>query len=194
ETAPEDFHGMVSAAAVVTARGGLTSHAAVVARQMGKCCVCGVDLLQIDYKKRTVQIRGTDLVFNEGDSITVDGHSGTIYAGNIPTSESEVIQIVRGKLTAEESERYRYFTTFLSWADEVRVLGVRANADSPTDARVAREFGAGGIGLCRTEHMFVEGDRIDAVREMILAANEEERRAALAKLEPLQQGDFEGLF
>jgi pyruvate,orthophosphate dikinase len=194
ETAPEDFHGMVSAAAVVTARGGLTSHAAVVARQMGKCCVCGVDLLQIDYKKRTVQIRGTDLVFNEGDSITVDGHSGTIYAGNIPTSESEVIQIVRGKLTAEESEQYRYFTTFLSWADEVRVLGVRANADSPTDARVAREFGAGGIGLCRTEHMFFEGDRIDAVREMILAANEEERRAALAKLEPLQQGDFEGLF
>ncbi len=194
ETAPEDFHGMVASAAIVTARGGLTSHAAVVARQMGKCCVCGVDALQINYKEGTVTVRGTDTVLKEGDYITVDGHGGIVYNGQITTSESEVIQVIRGNMKAEESELYGYFKTFLGWADEVRTLGVRANADTPTDARVAREFGATGIGLCRTEHMFFEGDRIDAVREMIVAADEPARRAALAKILPLQQGDFEGLF
>jgi pyruvate,orthophosphate dikinase len=194
ETAPEDFHGMVASAAIVTARGGLTSHAAVVARQMGKCCVCGVDALQINYKEGTVTIRGTETVLKEGDNITVDGHGGVIYNGQITTSESEVIQVIRGNIKPEESELYGYFKTFLGWADEVRTLGVRANADSPTDARVAREFGATGIGLCRTEHMFFEGDRIDAVREMIVAADESARRAALAKILPLQQSDFEGLF
>jgi pyruvate,orthophosphate dikinase len=194
ETAPEDFHGMVASAAIVTARGGLTSHAAVVARQMGKCCVCGVDALQINYKEGTVTIRGTETVLKEGDNITVDGHGGVIYNGQITTSESEVIQVIRGNIKPEESELYGYFKTFLGWADEVRTLGVRANADSPTDARVAREFGATGIGLCRTEHMFFEGDRIDAVREMIVAADEAARRAALAKILPLQQSDFEGLF
>ncbi|KAB8141331.1 pyruvate, phosphate dikinase [Chloroflexia bacterium SDU3-3] len=194
ETAPEDFHGMVASGAIVTARGGLTSHAAVVARQLGKCCVCGVDALQIDYKAQTVTIRGTDTVLKAGDYVTVDGHGGLIYAGQIPTSEAEVVQVIRGQLKAEESELYTYFTTFLSWADEVRKLGVRANADSPTDAKIARAFGASGIGLCRTEHMFFEGDRIDAVREMIVANTVEERRAALAKILPLQQGDFEGIF
>ena len=194
ETAPEDFHGMVAAGAIVTARGGLTSHAAVVARQLGKCCVCGVDSIQVDYKKQTVTVRGTDTVLKAGDYVTVDGHGGLIYSGEIPTSESEVIQVVRGNVKPAESELYGYFTEFLSWADEFRTMGVRANADSPTDARIAREFGATGIGLCRTEHMFFEGDRIDAVREMIVANTEAERRAALAKIEPLQQSDFEGIF
>ena len=194
ETAPEDFHGMVASAAIVTARGGLTSHAAVVARQMGKCCVCGVDALAIDYKAGTVSIRGTDTVLKSGDQITVDGHGGIVYNGEIITSESEVIQVVRGNMAPENSELYQYFTTFLSWADEVRTTGVRANADTPNDARVARSFGAQGIGLCRTEHMFFEGDRIDAVRQMIVADSLEERKAALAKVEPLQREDFEGIF
>lgn len=194
ETAPEDFHGMVAAGAIVTARGGLTSHAAVVARQLGKCCVCGVDSIQVDYKKQTVTVRGTDTVLKAGDYVTVDGHGGLLYEGQIPTSESEVIQVVRGNVKPAESELYGYFTEFLGWADEFRTMGVRANADSPTDARIAREFGATGIGLCRTEHMFFEGDRIDAVREMIVANTEAERRAALAKIEPLQQSDFEGIF
>lgn len=194
ETAPEDFHGMVASDAILTARGGLTSHAAVVARQMGKCCVCGCDALVINYKNGTVSIRGTDKVLNEGDYITVDGHGGIVYDGQVTTSESEVIQVIRGNMKGEDSELYGYFNTFLSWADEVRTMGVRANADTPTDARVAREFGAKGIGLCRTEHMFFEGDRIDAVREMIVANSLDERKAALAKIEPLQQGDFEGIF
>ena len=194
ETAPEDFHGMVAAGAIVTARGGLTSHAAVVARQLGKCCVCGVDSLQIDYKAQTVTIRGTDKVLKAGDYVTVDGHGGLVYEGQISTSESEVIQVIRGTLKEEESPLYGYFTQFLGWADEVRTMGVRANADSPNDATVARKFGATGIGLCRTEHMFFEGDRIDAVREMIVATSLDARRAALAKIEPLQQGDFEGIF
>ncbi|HMO58425.1 MAG TPA: pyruvate, phosphate dikinase [Roseiflexaceae bacterium] len=197
ETAPEDFHGMVAAAAILTARGGLTSHAAVVARQMGKCCVCGCGDLQIDYKAGTVTVvsKGEVVkVLKQGDFITVDGHAGLVYDGSVQTRESEVLQVVRGSLKPEESELYQYFTTFLSWSDDVRRLGVRANADTPTDARVARRFGAEGIGLCRTEHMFFEGDRIDAVREMIIADTLEDRRAALAKVEPLQQGDFEQIF
>jgi pyruvate,orthophosphate dikinase len=197
ETAPEDFHGMVAAAAILTARGGLTSHAAVVARQMGKCCVCGCGDLQIDYKAGTVTVvsKGEVVkVLKSGDPITVDGHAGLVYDGSVPTRESEVLQVVRGTLKPEESELYQYFTTFLSWSDDVRRLGVRANADTPTDARAARRFGAEGIGLCRTEHMFFEGDRIDAVREMIVADSLEERRLALAKVEPLQQSDFEQIF
>ncbi|MFQ3683958.1 pyruvate, phosphate dikinase [Roseiflexus sp.] len=194
ETAPEDFHGMVASQAILTARGGLTSHAAVVARQLGKCCVCGCGDLEIDYKAGTVHVHGTNIVLKDGDWITVDGHSGWVYAGQVETQEAEVIQVIRGQMKPEDSKLYNYFTTFLSWADEVRRLGVRANADTPTDARMARLFGAEGIGLCRTEHMFFEGDRIDAVREMIVADTPEERRKALAKIEPLQQGDFEGIF
>jgi pyruvate,orthophosphate dikinase len=194
ETAPEDFHGMVAADAILTARGGLTSHAAVVARQMGKCCVCGCDALRIDYKAGTVTVSGSDKVLKTGDFITVDGHGGLVYDGQVPTREADVIQVVRGNLKPEESELYGYFNTFLGWADEVRRLDVRANADTPTDARVARAFGGQGIGLCRTEHMFFEGERIDAVREMILADTLEDRKKALAKIEPLQQGDFEGIF
>jgi pyruvate,orthophosphate dikinase len=194
ETAPEDFHGMVASQAILTARGGLTSHAAVVARQLGKCCVCGCGDLEIDYKTGTIHVHGTDTVLKAGDWITVDGHSGWVYAGQVETQEAEVIQVIRGQMKPEESRLYGYFSTFLSWADEVRRLGVRANADTPTDARIARLFGAEGIGLCRTEHMFFEGDRIDAVREMIVADTVEDRRKALAKIEPLQQGDFEGIF
>ena len=192
ETAPEDFHGMVAAAAILTARGGLTSHAAVVARQMGKCCVCGCGDIDVDYHKGVFTVG--DVTIKEGDFITVDGHSGTVYNGQINTSESEVIQVIRGMIKPEQSELYGYLFKFLSWADEVRTMGVRANADTPTDARVARMFGAQGIGLCRTEHMFFEGDRIDAIRQMIVASSLNERKAALAKVEPLQQADFEGLF
>jgi len=192
ETAPEDFHGMVAAAAILTARGGLTSHAAVVARQMGKCCVCGCGDIDVDYHKGVFTVG--DVTIKEGDFITVDGHSGTVYNGQINTSESEVIQVIRGMIKPEQSELYGYLFKFLSWADEVRTMGVRANADTPTDARVARMFGAQGIGLCRTEHMFFEGDRIDAIRQMIVASSLDERKAALAKVEPLQQADFEGLF
>jgi pyruvate,orthophosphate dikinase len=192
ETAPEDFHGMVAAAAILTARGGLTSHAAVVACQMGKCCVCGCGDIDVDYHKGVFTVG--DVTIKEGDFITVDGHSGTVYNGQINTSESEVIQVIRGMIKPEQSELYGYLFKFLSWADEVRTMGVRANADTPTDARVARMFGAQGIGLCRTEHMFFEGDRIDAIRQMIVASSLDERKAALAKVEPLQQADFEGLF
>ncbi|MGC8800803.1 pyruvate, phosphate dikinase [Chloroflexus sp.] len=177
ETAPEDFHGMVAAQAILTARGGMTSHAAVVARGMGKPCVAGAGDLRISYADQLMTVNGTTI--RKGDWITIDGGSGEVFAGQMPTVEPE--------LSGD-------FATLMSWADEFRKLGVRANADIPRDARVARQFGAEGIGLCRTEHMFFEGDRIDAMREMILADTPEERRAALAKIEPLQQGDFEGLF
>ncbi|WP_298815353.1 pyruvate, phosphate dikinase [Chloroflexus sp.] len=177
ETAPEDFHGMVAAQAILTARGGMTSHAAVVARGMGKPCVAGAGDLRISYAEQLMTVNGTTI--RKGDWITLDGGSGEVFAGQMPTVEPE--------LSGD-------FATLMSWADEFRKLGVRANADIPRDARVARQFGAEGIGLCRTEHMFFEGDRIDAMREMILADTPDERRAALAKIEPLQQSDFEGLF
>jgi pyruvate,orthophosphate dikinase len=177
ETAPEDFHGMVAAQAILTARGGMTSHAAVVARGMGKPCVAGAGDLRIDYRAGEFTANGKTI--KHGDSISLDGSTGEVFAGQLPTSEPV--------LTGD-------FATFMSWADKFRKLGVRTNADTPHDARVAREFGAEGIGLCRTEHMFFEGNRIDAVREMIVAESLEERRAALAKIEPLQQGDFEGIF
>ncbi|MCU0493449.1 MAG: pyruvate, phosphate dikinase [Chloroflexaceae bacterium] len=155
ETAPEDFHGMVAAQAILTARGGMTSHAAVVARGMGKPCVAGAGSLRVDYATQSVSVNGTTI--KKGDWVTLDGGSGEVFAGQLPTIAPEL-------------------------------------SDIPNDARVAHEFGAEGIGLCRTEHMFFEGDRIDAVREMIIADTEDDRRTALAKIEPLQQGDFEGLF
>ncbi len=192
ETAPEDFHGMVAARAILTARGGRTSHAAVVARGMGKCCVCGCEELFINYAAETVTA-GT-VTLRKGDQITVDGHTGNVYAGVLPTNESEVLRVVQGDLPPADAPLYRYFTTFLAWADEIRTITIRANADTPADAAVARRFGAEGIGLCRTEHMFFEGDRIDAVRHMILAETANGRRSALNKIEPLQQRDFEGIF
>jgi pyruvate,orthophosphate dikinase len=177
ETAPEDFHGMVAAQAILTARGGMTSHAAVVARGMGKPCVAGAGELQVDYRARTLTVGRRTL--RHGDFLTLDGSTGEVFAGSLPTVEAE--------LTGD-------FAVFMTWADGFRRLGVRTNADTPHDAKVARGFGAQGIGLCRTEHMFFEGERIDAVREMIVAEGVEERRRALAKIEPLQQGDFEGIF
>ncbi len=177
ETNPDDFHGMVAAQAIVTARGGITSHAAVVARGMGKSCVVGCDALQIDYGQQL--FTAGKVTVSHGEWITVDGNSGQIFLGQVPTIDPELDQ---------------YFDTVMGWADEFRTLNVRANADVPTDARAARRFGAEGIGLCRTEHMFFEGERIQAMREMIMAPNAVARAEALARLEPLQTKDFEGLF
>jgi pyruvate, orthophosphate dikinase len=177
ETSPDDFHGMVAARAVVTARGGMTSHAAVVARGMGKCCVVGASALQVDHEAAVCSAAGLQIA--EGDWITVDGTTGRILLGRVATVEPEL---------GDE------FRELMAWADAVRVLKVRANADTAADARKAREFGAEGIGLCRTEHMFFEGDRIQVVREMILAETAEARRAALEKLLPMQRADFEEIF
>ena len=177
ETSPEDIEGMNVAEGVLTVRGGMTSHAAVVARGMGKCCVSGCEDIVIDEKARYCIIGGTRI--NEGDSISIDGSTGNVYIGEIPT----VAATVSGD-----------FATFMGWADEVRRLKVRANADNPRDAEVALRFGAEGIGLCRTEHMFFEADRIKAVREMIVSSTSEQRRKALEKLLPMQRGDFEGIF
>jgi pyruvate, orthophosphate dikinase len=177
ETSPEDFHGMVAAQGVLTARGGMTSHAAVVARGMGKPCVSGCSALQIDYGKGEVHV--AEFTFRIGDFITIDGATGNVMLGKVPTVEPTV----GGDLA-----------TLMAWADGERRLKVRANADTPHDASVAREFGAEGIGLCRTEHMFFEGNRIDAMRAMILASSREERETALAEIEPLQRADFAGIF
>jgi pyruvate,orthophosphate dikinase len=177
ETSPEDIHGMHAAEGILTTRGGMTSHAAVVARGMGKPCVSGAGSLRVDYAAATMGIAGS--VFKQGDLITIDGSTGQVLAGRIPMIEPE--------LSGE-------FGTLMQWADQVRKLGVRANADTPNDARVALKFGAEGIGLCRTEHMFFDEDRIRAVREMILADDEKARRAALAKLLPMQRADFVELF
>lgn len=177
ETAPEDFHGMVAAQAVLTARGGMTSHAAVVMRGMGKCCVAGAGDLKIDYDTQSFSVNGT--VVKEGDVITLDGSTGEVFMGILETQLPEL----------DEN-----FHTFMSWVDEYRTAKVRANADTPNDALIARKFGAQGIGLCRTEHMFFEGDRIDAVREMIVADTAEERIVALAKVEPYQRDDFARIF
>jgi pyruvate,orthophosphate dikinase len=177
ETSPEDIHGMHAAEAILTTRGGMTSHAAVVARGMGKPCVSGAGAIRVDYAARTMSA-GTHTL-KTGDVITVDGTTGQVLLGRVAMREPE--------LTGE-------FATLIGWADERRRLGVRANADTPADARAARAFGAEGIGLCRTEHMFFEADRILAVREMILADDEEGRRRALAKLLPMQRADFVAIF
>ena len=177
ETSPEDLRGMSVARGILTARGGMTSHAAVVARGMGKCCVSGAGAVHVDYRARTMSI-GSE-TWQEGDWISLDGSTGEVYLGQVPTKEAE--------LTGD-------FGALMELADKHKRLGVRANADTPEDAKAARNFGAKGIGLCRTEHMFFEGDRIKAVREMILADDETGRRRALAKLLPMQRGDFEGLF
>jgi len=192
ETTPEDFHGIVAARAVLTARGGMTSHAAVVARGMGKCAVVGAKDIHVDVDHRRFTVG--DATVSEGDWITVDGATGRVYRGDLPTIPSEVVQVVRGSRSAKDAPNYRAFARLLGWADEVRRLRVRANADTPHDARVARGFGAEGIGLCRTEHMFFEGDRIHAMREMIVARDESGRRRALSKLLPMQRADFEGIF
>ncbi len=192
ETTPEDFHGIVAAKAVLTARGGMTSHAAVVARGMGKCAIVGCKDIEVDLEKRQFVVHGERLA--EGDWITCDGASGKVYRGQLPTTPSEVVQVIRGMRSSDDAPVYAAFSRLLGWADAERRLRVRANADTPHDARIARGFGAEGIGLCRTEHMFFEGDRITAMREMIVARDEGGRRRALAKLLPMQRGDFEGIF
>ncbi|HEX2780939.1 MAG TPA: pyruvate, phosphate dikinase [Gemmatimonadaceae bacterium] len=192
ETTPEDFHGIVAARAVLTSRGGMTSHAAVVARGMGKCAVVGAKELHVDVAQRRFTVDGTTI--SEGDWLTLDGATGRVFAGALQTVPSEVIRVINGQTRAHEAPAYQSFDRLMKRADKVRRLRVRANADTPHDARVARGFGAEGIGLCRTEHMFFEGDRITAMREMIVARDEEGRRRALAKLLPMQRHDFEGIF
>ena len=192
ETTPEDFRGMVAARAVLTSRGGMTSHAAVVARGMGKCAIVGARDIIVDAEKREFRANGT--VVNEGDWITLDGASGRVFLGDLPTVPSEVVRVTQGQLIPSRAPVYQAFSQVLGWADEARRLKVRANADTPKDARQARGFGAEGIGLCRTEHMFFEGDRIHAMREMIVARDENGRRRALAKLLPMQRADFEAIF
>ena len=177
ETSPEDIEGMDASEGILTGRGGMTSHAAVVARGMGTCCVAGCDDAKIDEEAKTCVIG--DLTIKEGDFISLDGSTGNVYLGQVATQEAQ--------LTGD-------FAKLMGWADEIRTLKVRANADSPRDAETAMHFGAEGIGLCRTEHMFFNEDRIPAMREMIVAKTEEQRRKALDKLLPMQRGDFEGLF
>ena len=167
ETTPEDFHGIVAARAVLTARGGMTSHAAVVARGMGKCAIVGCKELAIDTDHRHFAV--DDIVVHEGDWITLDGSTGRVFVGDLPMMPSEVMRVTTGALAASDAPTYQAFRQLMQWADGVRRLRVRANADTPRDARIARNFGAEGIGLCRTEHMFFEGDRIMAMREMIVA-------------------------
>ena len=192
ETTPEDFHGIVAARAVLTARGGMTSHAAVVARGMGKCAIVGCKDIVVDVRNRQFSVNGT--VVNEGDWITLDGGTGRVFPGDLPTIPSEVVRVTSGQLASAGAPLYRAFSRVLGWADDARRLRVRANADTPRDARIARGFGAEGIGLCRTEHMFFEGDRIVAMREMIVSRDEGGRRRALAKLLPIQRADFEAIF
>ena len=193
ETSPEDLRGMIAANGILTARGGVSSHAALVARQMGKICICGAAGVQINYAKRTMKIG--KLNFKEGDFLSIDGTSGEIYAGEVKTAPSEVVQgLLENKTAAKRSRTYKNFTQIMAWCAKASKMQVRTNADTPAQVKNAIAFGATGVGLCRTEHMFFEGDRIDAVREMILADNEADRRKAVKKLLPYQRKDFEGIF
>jgi pyruvate,orthophosphate dikinase len=192
ETSPDDIHGMSASQGILTATGGMTSHAAVVGRQMGKPAVVGCGALRIDEEHRRFTVNGR--TFKEGDWVSIDGGTGEVLAGEIPTRPSEILQVVRGQKKPEESRMFPYFSKLLSWADEVRKLGVRANSDTPVDARTAFAFGAQGIGLARTEHMFFGPERLPIVKEMILADNEADRRRALDKLLPFQRKDFYEFF
>jgi len=195
ETSPEDIKGMDASEGILTAKGGMTSHAALVARQMGKVCVAGCGVLDIDYKKGTMKSEGSKKIIKEGDYISIDGTTGEVFAGDINTKPSEIVQVLITKeLSAKKSATYKTYKDLMSWADDARKLGVRTNADQPDQASNAIQFGAEGIGLCRTEHMFFGGDRILAVREMILAEDEAGRKKALKKLLPLQRKDFAGIF
>jgi pyruvate,orthophosphate dikinase len=193
ETSPEDLRGMIAAEGILTSRGGVSSHAALVARQMGKVCVAGAGEVHIDYGSNTLTCKGTTI--REGEPISINGSTGEVFAGAIASADSELKQVLIGKtLDAKESKLFQYYDFIMKLADKYRVLGIRTNADTPEQVENAIAFGAEGIGLCRTEHMFFEGDRITAVREMILAKNDDARREALAKILPYQQGDFEGIF
>jgi len=192
ETSPDDIQGMDAAMGFLTAKGGMTSHAAVVARQMGKVCVAGCEAVEVNEAQRTVRIGPASL--KEGDHLSISGFSGQVYAQDLPVVSSEVIQVIQGTLPSGRSQKFRYFATLLNWADQFRRLRVRANADVPEQARIARGFGAEGIGLCRTEHMFFEEDRIPIMQSMILSRTREEREEFLNKLLPLQKSDFLGLY
>ncbi|HXT71908.1 MAG TPA: pyruvate, phosphate dikinase [Vicinamibacterales bacterium] len=192
ETVPDDIHGMFVAQGILTATGGMTSHAAVVGRQMGKPSVVGAGALVIDERAKTVGVGGQTL--KEGDWLSFDGLSGEVKIGQVATTPSEILQVVAGKMKPSASDIYRRFNQLLSWADKYRRLGIRANADQPDQAATAYNFGARGIGLCRTEHMFFGEGRIPIVQKMILADNEKDRRAALDELLPLQRADFYGVF
>ena len=192
ETSADDIKGMAASKGVLTARGGRTSHAAVVGRQMGKVCIVGAEDINIDEKNRRFQTG--DAVVKEGDFISLDGFEGKVYSGHVPVIPSDIIQVVEGKLRAEESENYRIFSSILKWADDIRTIGVRTNADTPQDAQIAFRFGAEGIGLCRTEHMFFAKDRIHIMQDMILSQTQEERGKYLSKLLPMQRNDFKELF
>jgi pyruvate,orthophosphate dikinase len=193
ETSPEDLRGMIAAEGILTARGGVSSHAALVARQMGKVCVCGAAALHVNYDNKTVTVDGT--TFGEGDFLSIDGTSGIVYAGQIKTAPSEIIAgLVNGDKAAMATEKFKSFSQLMKWCAAATKLSVRTNADTPDQTRIAVAFGAVGIGLTRTEHMFFEGNRIDVMREMILADTLGAREAALAKLLPYQRDDFYGIF
>jgi pyruvate,orthophosphate dikinase len=193
ETSPEDLRGMIAAEGILTAKGGVSSHAALVARQMGKVCVCGAAALQIDYAAKTMTVDG--VTYKEGDFLSINGTAGEVYAGQIPTAASEIVQVLIEKsLDGKKSQTYQNFQKLMDWCGKVTRMSVRTNADTPEQTAHAIAFGAKGIGLCRTEHMFFEGNRIDAMREMILADTKEHREAALAKILPYQRDDFAGMF
>jgi pyruvate,orthophosphate dikinase len=193
ETSPEDLRGMIAAEGILTAKGGVSSHAALVARQMGKVCICGASSLEIDYDKKTLKVAGQ--TFKEGDFLSIDGTSGTVYGGSLKTAPSEIVTgLLHGDKAAQATEKFKSFKTLMDWCAKVTRLQVRTNADTPEQTENAIAFGAQGIGLTRTEHMFFEGNRIDAMREMILADNLSDRKKALAKLLPYQREDFIGIF
>jgi pyruvate,orthophosphate dikinase len=193
ETSPEDLRGMIASEGILTAKGGVSSHAALVARQMGKVCVCGAAALQIDYTARTMTVDG--VTYKEGDFLSINGTAGDVYAGQLPTAASEIVQVlVEKSLAAKDSQTYQNFQKLMDWCAKVTKLQVRTNADTPEQTANAVAFGASGIGLCRTEHMFFAGNRIDAMREMILADTKEDRKAALALILPYQRDDFAGMF
>lgn len=195
ETSPEDIKGMDASEGILTARGGMTSHAALVARQMGKVCVAGCGALKINYRDKTIGIEGKSTTISEGDYISIDGSTGEVILGRLETKPSEVIQVLISKtLKPKDSSIYKTYSSLMNWADELRKLNVRTNADQPDQANNAISFGAEGIGLCRTEHMFFGGDRIKSVRKMIVSDTLEERKEALNELLPLQREDFEGIF
>src|SRR5262245_9101349 len=193
ETSPEDLRGMIAAEGILTARGGVSSHAALVARQMGKVCVCGASAVEVDYQSKTVTVDGQ--TFKEGDFLSIDGTAGKVYAGRVKTAPSEIVAgLINNDEAAKKTEKFKSFQQLMKWCSDVSRMDVRTNADTPEQTANAIAFGAVGIGLCRTEHMFFEGNRIDAMREMILAETLEARKAALAKLLPYQRDDFAGIF
>jgi pyruvate, orthophosphate dikinase len=195
ETSPEDIRGMAAADGILTARGGMTSHAALVARQMGKVCVAGCELLDIDYANSDMRVKGASFHIREGDYLSIDGSTGEVLVGEITTKPSEVLQVILSQtMKPDESVIYQMYARLMTWADKYRKLKIRTNSDQPDQAANAVAFGAEGIGLCRTEHMFFGGDRIDEVRRMILATSEDERRAALKNILPYQRADFYGIF